>query len=63
MLDSMMRKIFGTKQDRDMRALKPTLDKVNSLEALYKAMSDSELQSQTTLFKEKLKNNIKWQIY
>jgi preprotein translocase subunit SecA len=57
MLDSMMRKIFGTKQDRDMRALKPTLDKVNSLEALYKAMSDSELQSQTILFKEKLKNN------
>jgi preprotein translocase subunit SecA len=57
MLDSMMRKIFGTKQDRDMRALKPILDKVNSLEARYKAMSDSELQSQTALFKEKLKNN------
>lgn len=56
MLDSMMRKLFGTKQDRDMRALRPILDQINSLEAKYKAMSDSELQSQTQIFKEKLKN-------
>ena len=32
MLDSMMRKMFGTKQDRDIRALRPTLDQINSLE-------------------------------
>jgi preprotein translocase subunit SecA len=54
MLDLMMRKMFGTKQDRDMRALKPTLDRVNALEGKYKSMSDSELQSQTQLFREKL---------
>lgn len=54
MLDTMMRKIFGTKQDRDIRALKPILDQVNSLEPKFKAMSDSELQQQTILFKEKL---------
>ena len=56
MLDSMMRKLFGTKQDRDMRSLTPILDQVNSLEAKYKAMSDTELQSQTIIFKEKMKN-------
>src|SRR5262245_23255892 len=54
MLDSMMKKLFGTKQDRDMRALKPILDQVNSLEAKYKGMSDAELQSQTQIFKDKL---------
>ncbi len=54
MLDSMMRKLFGTKQDRDLRALKPILDQVNALGPKYQAMSDSELQSQTQLFKEKL---------
>lgn len=54
MLDSMMRKIFGTKQDRDIKALRPILDEVNSLEAKYKAMSDSELQSQTPIFKSRL---------
>ncbi len=56
MLHSMMRKLFGTKQDRDMRALKPVLDQVNALEAKYKAMNDQELQSQTLIFKDKLKN-------
>lgn len=56
MLDSVMRKLFGTKQDRDLRALRPILDEVNSLEPKYQAMSDEELQSQTTLFREKLQN-------
>lgn len=56
MLDSMMRKIFGTKQDRDMRALKPVLDQVNALEAKYKAMSDDQLKAMTPAFREKLQN-------
>ncbi len=54
MLHSMMRKFFGTKQDRDMRALKPTLDLISALEPKYQAMSDQELQSQTQIFKDKL---------
>jgi preprotein translocase subunit SecA len=54
MLDSMMRKIFGTKQDRDMRSIKPILDQVNALEPKYKAMSDDELQGQTQILKHKL---------
>lgn len=54
MLDSMMRKIFGTKQDRDMRALRPLLDQVNSLESKYHGMSDQELKGQTPILKAKL---------
>lgn len=54
MLDSMMRKLFGTKQDRDMRALRPILAEINSLEPKYKAMSDDELKNQTQIFKDKL---------
>ncbi len=56
MFDSMMRKLFGTKQDRDMRSLRPLLDQVNALEGKYKAMSDDELKSQTPFFKDKLQN-------
>jgi preprotein translocase subunit SecA len=56
MLDSMMRKFFGTKQDRDMRALRPTLEQVNALEAKYKAMTDDQLKAQTPMFKDKLQN-------
>lgn len=54
MLDSMMKKIFGTKQDRDMKALDPLVSSINSLEQKYAAMSDEELKSQTQIFREKL---------
>ncbi|HXH30211.1 MAG TPA: preprotein translocase subunit SecA [Bacteriovoracaceae bacterium] len=50
----MMRKLFGTKQDRDMKALRPILHQVNALEAQYKVMSDDDLKAQTPLFREKL---------
>src|SRR5690606_36554791 len=56
MFDTMMRKLFGTKQDRDMRLLKPVLAQVNALESKYQAMSDEELQKQTPLLREKLTN-------
>jgi preprotein translocase subunit SecA len=54
MLNTVMRKIFGTKQDRDMRALRPVLEQINSLAPKYQAMSDEELQQMTPNFKAKL---------
>lgn len=56
MLDSMMRKLFGTKQDRDIRALRPILDQINALEPKYQVMSDDELKNQTQIFKDQLAN-------
>jgi len=54
MIDSVLKKLFGTKQDRDIKALKPILFQVNSLEEKYKAMSDDELKSQTQILKNEL---------
>lgn len=56
MLDTMMRKVFGTKQDRDMRALRPILDQVNALEPKYQSMTDDQLQAQTQVFRNQLQN-------
>jgi len=56
MLDTMMRKLFGTKQDRDIRAIKPVVAQINALEPKYKTMTDDELKGQTEIFREKLKN-------
>jgi preprotein translocase subunit SecA len=53
-MKNLMRSLFGTKQDRDMKALKPLLDKINSLESKYSPMSDEELQGQTNLFRQRL---------
>ncbi|MFP5459225.1 MAG: preprotein translocase subunit SecA [Bacteriovoracia bacterium] len=54
MFDKALKLIFGTKQDRDLRALRPILEQVNALEARFKALSDEELQKQTPLFRARL---------
>ncbi len=56
MLQNVMKKIFGTKQDRDMKELQPLLKQINSLEPKMKALSDEELQAQTPKFREMLQN-------
>lgn len=54
MLNNALKFFFGTKQDRDMRALKPIMEQVNALEGKFKAMSDDELKAQTPFFRERL---------
>ncbi len=54
MLNNALKFFFGTKQDRDMRALKPIMEQVNALEDKYKVMSDDELKAQTPFFRERL---------
>jgi preprotein translocase subunit SecA len=56
MLNSVMKKFFGTKQDRDIKAMRPLLQQINSLEEKMQQMSDTELQAQTPKFREMLNN-------
>ena len=56
MLNS-IKKIFGTKQDRDIKKLQPLVIQVGKMEEMMKQMSDEELKAQTSKFREMLKNN------
>ena len=56
MLNSVMKKFFGTKQDRDIKELRPLLERINSWEGEIQKLSDEELQAQTPKFREQLKN-------
>jgi len=47
-------KIFGTKQDRDMKRLRPILEKVNSAWESIKVLSDDDLRSKTEEFKGRI---------
>ena len=47
-----LRLIFGTKYDRDLKRLKPTVEKINALEAKMASLSDEELKAQTPKLKE-----------
>ena len=49
-------KIFGTHSDRELRRIRPIVDRILSLHDTMAAMSDEELKAQTPKFKERLEN-------
>ena len=53
-MKSFFSKLFGTVNDRKLKELNPRVEKINLLESSFQKMSDSELQSQTKIFKGKL---------
>ncbi len=50
-----LRAIIGTKNDRDLKTLKPLVAKINSYEEQMKSMSDEELKAQTPKLRELVK--------
>ncbi len=49
-----LKKIFGTKQQRDMRRYVPMVQAINDLEEWAHGLSDGELRQQTDIFKQRL---------
>ena len=49
-------KIFGTYSEKEVKRIKPIVEKINSLEPEMEKLSDIELVQKTTYFKEELKN-------
>ena len=49
-------KVFGSHSDRELKKIMPIVDKINSLEPEFKALSDGELRGKTAEFKARLKN-------
>ncbi|NBW81659.1 preprotein translocase subunit SecA, partial [bacterium] len=54
MLD-IFKKIFGTKNDRELRRLEPILRSINELEPTLQALSDAELRAKTDEFRSRYK--------
>src|SRR5689334_7959399 len=47
-------KIFGSRNQRELRKLQPIVDRINNLEPSIKAKSDDELKAMTPEFKRRL---------
>ena len=47
-------KIFGTRSEREIKKIQPTVDKILALEDTYKKLSEAELKNKTAEFKERL---------
>ena len=49
-------KLFGTRSQREIKNLQPTLNKILELEPQYKALSEAELKGKTAQFRQRLEN-------
>ena len=56
MVDALLAKIFGTKHEREMKALRPLIAAINELEPGMQQLSDEQLAAKTQEFKQKLAN-------
>lgn len=53
---SILTAIFGSKKDKDLKHLRPIVDKVNSFESWAKGLKDEDFPLQTQRFRERLQN-------
>ena len=53
-IDSLLKTVFGSKHERDIKAIQPTVDRVNALEPSLSKRTDQELRAHTGRFKTRL---------
>src|SRR5215472_1147000 len=53
MLD-LIKKIVGTKNDREIKRIRPYVERINALEPDYQKLTDAELRGKTDEFKKRL---------
>jgi preprotein translocase subunit SecA len=55
MIDKVLTMIFGSKHERDVKAMRPLVAEINALEPRISALSDDELRAKTDEFRERLR--------
>jgi preprotein translocase subunit SecA len=51
-----LKKILGSKNERDLKKMRPLVDKINVFDEEYKKLTDDELKAKTPEFKQRLAN-------
>ena len=54
MISNILTKVFGSKNERELKKIDPIVQQINALEPRMQAMKDEQLKAQTGLFKERL---------
>jgi len=54
MFGNILKKIFGTSNDREIRKMRKTVNKINALEEGLQSLSDADLRAQTGILRERL---------
>ncbi|UDQ97845.1 preprotein translocase subunit SecA [Lentisphaerota bacterium WC36G] len=53
MISGILKKLFGSKSERDIKRMRPLVQKINQLEVEYQKLSDEELKAKTAEFKKR----------
>ncbi len=59
MIDNLLAKVFGTKTEREIKAIRPTVAAINDLESGLQKLSDTDLAAKTIAFKERIAQGAK----
>ena len=54
MIGNFLKKIVGTKNERELKRLQPNVDRINALESSITALSDSALKQKTVELRSNL---------
>ncbi len=54
MLSSLIKSIFGSKNERELKRMSPLVNQINTLEPQFRSLSDAEIQAKTAAFKERV---------
>src|SRR5207244_12992587 len=56
MLDTLLAKVVGTQNERELKRLRPIVAQVNALEASVQALTDEQLRGKTIEFRQRSAN-------
>jgi len=56
MFQSVLKKVFGTKHQRQIKKIQPLVDRINAMEPKLSPLRDAELQAKTAEFKQRIDN-------
>ncbi|MFC1811619.1 preprotein translocase subunit SecA [Thermodesulfobacteriota bacterium] len=54
MIANLLTKVFGSKNERELKQLSPVVEKINALESEIQSMNDDQLRAQTSVFRDRI---------
>ena len=51
---NLIKTIFGTKNERDLKRMQPLVEQINEFEKSYQSLTDDQLKGKTVEFKERV---------
>jgi preprotein translocase subunit SecA len=59
LINALLGKVFGTKNEREIKRLMPNVEAISALEPAMQKLSDDELRAKTTEFRQRIQDRIK----